>query len=139
MSATAPTVPAAPGRSGFPHRAGRRGRFLAALRRDDTRWGLFFLSPWLFGFLVFTAGPMLFSLAASFTNLGLSPKYKWVGTANFERLVNDPQAWLALQNTAVYTAMSVPLHIVLALGLAILLLNVGRMSGFFRTVFYLPT
>jgi len=129
----------APGRSGVPHRTGRLGNLRAALTRHDTRWGLFFLSPWLVGFLVFTAGPMLFSLWASFTNLGLSPKYKMVGTANYEHLVSDPQAWLALQNTVIYTLLSVPLHLVFALALALLALNVGRMAGFFRTVFYLPS
>jgi len=118
---------------------GRLAAFKEAIRRPETRWAYLFLTPWLFGFVVFTAGPMLYSLFMSFTNMGLGATYKMVGTANYERMLRDPNVGLALSNTAIYAAISVPLHIIVALGLAMVLLRVGRAAGFFRTVFYLPT
>jgi multiple sugar transport system permease protein len=114
-------------------------RFRRDLGRPETRWGYLFLLPWIIGFVVFTAGPMIASLVFSFTDLGLKPTFEFVGTANYERMVKDPRVMLALQNTAFYTVLHVPLAMALSLGLAMLLLRVGRAAGFFRTVFYLPT
>lgn len=106
---------------------------------QETRWAFIFLLPWIFGFLVFTAGPMIASLAISFTEYnGIRPP-EFVGLGNYEDLLSDRRIPLALTNTAIYTLLHVPAVIILALALAILLLRVGRASGFFRTVFYLPT
>ena len=46
-------------------------RWFAGFRERETWVAYMFLLPWLFGFLVFTLGPMLFSLYYSFTNYGL--------------------------------------------------------------------
>ena len=61
-----------------------------------------------------------------------------VGTANYHELAADPRVAKSLLNTFIYAAMFVPLGTVVALGLAMLLLRVGRAAGFFRTAFYLP-
>ncbi len=106
---------------------------------QETRWAFIFLLPWIFGFLVFTAGPMIASLAISFTEYnGIRPP-EFVALENYEDLLSDRRIPLALTNTAIYTLLHVPAVIILALALAMLLLRVGRASGFFRTVFYLPT
>jgi multiple sugar transport system permease protein len=118
---------------------GRARRLRDDLGREETRWAFLFLAPWIVGFIIFTAGPMIASLVLSFTNLGLRRTFDFVGTANYERLVSDPRVVLALQNTAFYTVLHVPLAMGLALLLAMMLLRVGRAAGFFRTVFYLPT
>ena len=130
MTAVAAPVPPA---------LGRLGRLRRDLGREETRWAFLFLLPWIIGFLIFTAGPMIASLVLSFTDLGLRPEFDWVGTENYERLVNDPRTGLALVNTAFYTILHVPLAMAFALGLAIMLTRVGRASGFFRTVFYMPS
>jgi multiple sugar transport system permease protein len=44
----------------------------------------------------------------------------------------------SLGNTVFYTALHVPLAMAISLGLALLLQRVGRASGLFRTLFYLP-
>lgn len=110
----------------------------STLERRERRAALGFISPWIIGFLVFTAGPMIASLALSFTDYSLVGETKVVGTANYEELVADPRVRTALGNTFVYAAMYVPLGTVVALGLALLLDRVGRAAGFFRTAFYLP-
>ena len=50
----------------------------------------------------------------------------------------DPDFMKALGNTAFYTLISVPLGLIVALGLALVLNMRARAIGFYRTVFYLP-
>ncbi|MCU1508684.1 MAG: spermidine/putrescine transporter permease [Glaciihabitans sp.] len=110
-----------------------------ASRRRESIAGLLFISPWLFGFLVFTLGAMTYSLVISFTNYQLaSGTASPVGIANYVALAEDPKVAHALGNTLFYAVMAVPLEIIVALALAMLLNRVGRASGVFRTIFYLP-
>jgi multiple sugar transport system permease protein len=116
----------------------RARRWFAGFGARDT-WAAFaFLSPWLFGFVVFTSGPMIASLILSFTDYSIIQTTHDVGWANFHTALHDPYVRTAMRNTFVYTAISVPLHVIVALWLASLLARVGRGGGFFRTVFYLP-
>lgn len=62
----------------------------------------------------------------------------FVGLANYRELAQDPRVLLSLRNTLYYAALSVPLHVGIALLLALLLMRARRATGFFRTVFYLP-
>jgi multiple sugar transport system permease protein len=121
-----------------PDRRTRLRRWASGFRERET-WAAFaFLSPWLFGFLVFTAGPMIASAVLSFTDYSVIKETRGVGLENYRELIQDPKVGTALRNTLVYTAMMVPAHIVVSLALAMLLARVGRLAGFFRTVFYLP-
>ena len=110
----------------------------ATLRTRETRAAWLFIAPWVVGFLVFTAGPMVASLVLSFTDYSLVGDTQGVGTENYRQLVEDPRVLSSLTNTFVYAALFVPLGTVVSLGLALLLARVGRASGFFRTAFYLP-
>lgn len=110
----------------------------ATLRRSETRAAWLFVSPWVVGFLVFTAGPMIASLVLSFTDFSLVGDTQAVGTENYRQLVEDPRVLRSLTNTFVYAALFVPIGTIVSLGLALLLARVGRASGFFRTAFYLP-
>src|SRR3954470_19349175 len=109
-------------------------------QRRQLGWALLFLSPWIVGFLVFTAAPMAWSLWLSFTSYSpLSGQGPFVGLANYQRLPWEPKAFLALGNTTYFTALFVPISTLLALLLASLLNRVGgRAAGFFRTAYYLP-
>ena len=108
------------------------------LQRRETWAALGFISPWILGFFLFTAGPMVASLALSFTDYSLVGDVHGVGTANYQELVSDPKVRTSLVNTFVYALLYVPLGTAVALGLALLLNRVGRAAGFFRTAFYLP-
>lgn len=110
-----------------------------SLQARENRWVPVFLAPWIIGFLVFTAGPMVASLVLSFTSYDVISSPEYVGLDNYEQLATDDQALRAMGNTLFYTALHVPLVIVCALGLAMLLQRLGRMSGLFRTLFYLPS
>jgi multiple sugar transport system permease protein len=108
------------------------------LQRRESRAAYVFIAPWIIGFVVFTAGPMVASLWLSFTDYSLVEPGHAVGAANYQQLLDDPRVGKSLANTFVYAALFVPLGTVVALGLAMLLHRVGRAAGFFRTVFYLP-
>jgi multiple sugar transport system permease protein len=113
-------------------------RWFAGFASRET-WAAFaFISPWLFGFVVFTAGPMIASLILSFTDYSVIQTTHNVGWDNYNHLVHDPKVTTAMKTTLIYTAMVVPAHVVFSLGLAMVLARVGRAAGFFRTAFYLP-
>lgn len=100
---------------------------------------LLFLSPWLAGFLVFLVFPLVTTGYLSFTRYDLLSPPVWVGWSNYEYMFGvDKQVWPAIGNTAWYIAVSVPLRVLFALGIATLLVRARSGAGFFRTVFYLP-
>lgn len=102
-------------------------------------WGFLFISPWLAGFLIFTAGPMLTSLWLSFQKYDLV-SMKYVGTENYRRLFEeDPLFWKALTNTIFYAVVSVPIGIIGSLSIALLLNQNVRGQRIYRTCFYLPS
>ena len=137
MASVAATTRTGPGPS-------RARLWLSGFRERETWVAIAFLMPWLFGFLVFTLGPMMFSLYYSFTNYGLQQiagieDTKTVGLKNYRQLFDDPKVASSLKNTFIYTLMMVPTTIVVALGLALILQRIHhKLAGVFRTVFYLP-
>jgi multiple sugar transport system permease protein len=115
-----------------------RHRRLTASRREAVA-GLLFISPWIVGFCVFTIGAMIYSLVISFSNYNLaSNRIRPAGLSNYSNLIEDPKVVTSLKNTLFYAVMAVPLEVAFALLLALLLNQVGRGAGAFRTVYYLP-
>ncbi|MBA2519399.1 MAG: sugar ABC transporter permease [Chloroflexia bacterium] len=106
---------------------------------DETRAGWLSITPWIIGFLVFTLGPLLASLYFSFTNYDVLTPPEWIGLDNYAQLLTADRLFpRALQNTLIYAVLYVPLHIVTALGVAMLLERARHLKGIFRTIFYLP-
>jgi multiple sugar transport system permease protein len=107
--------------------------------RREALAGYLFISPWIIGFLIFTAGTMVYSLVISFSRYNLATNVmRPAGTSNYRELLDNPQVASSLGNTLFYAVLAVPLEICFALFLAMLLNRVGRGAGFFRTVYYLP-
>ncbi|MFC7549296.1 carbohydrate ABC transporter permease [Plantactinospora sp. GCM10030261] len=107
--------------------------------RREALAGYLFISPWIIGFLIFTAGTMIYSLIISFSRYNLATNViKPAGTNNYQALLDNPKVAASLGNTLFYAVLAVPLEICFALFLAMLLNRVGRGAGFFRTVYYLP-
>jgi multiple sugar transport system permease protein len=115
-----------------------RKRGMNALARREAIDGLLFISPWLIGFVLFTAGPMIASFGLIFVDWDLLGDPAWGGMANLQRLTTDRLVGLSLYNTAYYTLFSVALRLILALAIAILLNAHVRGLAFWRTAFYLP-
>ena len=97
------------------------------------------IAPWLVGFVLFTAGPILISLWASFTDWDLLTAPQWVGLDNYRNLATDPTFIQSIKVTLAYTALYVPLDLIGGLLLALLVRPRLKGIGIFRTIFYLPT
>lgn len=98
-----------------------------------------FITPWLIGFLLFTAGPMLASLYISFNRWEIVTPPVWTGLEQYQKLFTDDRFYLSLWNTAYYVFLGVPLHLFLAL-LAALAMNLNlRGIRIFRTLYYVPS
>lgn len=122
------------------HRARRNGWTPRAKR--EISWGLLFLSPWIIGFIIFTALPMIASLVFSFMNVNLikPDEARFVGLDNYGRMFSDPEVLNALGVTLRFALISVPLAIAVPLGLAVLVNSRNLLgSSVFRTLFYLPS
>ena len=120
-------------------RKSRVRRWARGFRERDTWAAYGFMTPWIIGFSVFLAGPMIISLVLSFTDYDGLRETSNVGLGNYEQLLADPKIRTSLANTLIYTVMAVPGTMIVALALAMMLSRVGRRSaGIFRTLFYLP-
>jgi multiple sugar transport system permease protein len=108
--------------------------------RQDLKWVLIFLAPWIIGFIVLTAGPMLWTLYLSFTDYNpIRANTDFVGIDNYTRMFRDRHVFNSMANTIFYTVLHVPLSMGIALLLALMLNRIGgRSAGFFRTAFYVP-
>lgn len=107
--------------------------------KAEHKQGWLFVSPWVVGFVLLTAGPMLYSLYLSFTASSLLSPPQWIGLENYRRMFADPIFYRSLGNTAYYALLGVPLGMILSLGLALLLDAPVRGLGLFRTLFFLPS
>jgi multiple sugar transport system permease protein len=121
--------------------ATRRRAPMKPLARREARQGYLFISPWLIGFVAFTALPMLATLAFTFTNLTLSQEepLRFIGFENYADLAADAQAWDSLWVTLRFALLWLPVVVILPLAIA-LLLNSSSMRGsaMFRILFFLP-
>jgi multiple sugar transport system permease protein len=108
-----------------------------AVREELTGW--LFAMPWIVGFLLFTAGPMIFSLYTSFTTYNIIRAPVWIGLENYQDIFfNDNFFWKALGNTFWMVIVKTPIAMGLALGMAMLLNLDLPGDRTFRTIVYLP-
>ncbi len=118
-----------------------------------------FLAPWLVGFFVLTLYPMLYSLGLSFTDYDFTKpdSTQWIGLGNYVKMFGsvfgiseftapsgevmrvDPYYMKSLSVTFTYVFVSVPLKLIVALGVALLMNQRLRGVGFYRAVYYIPT
>ena len=110
----------------------------SASSRAQGRSGWLFVALPLALFVIFILLPVLISLVLSFTDYAIIGETAWVGVDNFRRILDDPFFWIALRNTAFYTALYVPLGLAVSLGAALLLNRGVRVARLFRTLFYIP-
>ena len=107
--------------------------------KKDLRIGLLFAMPWILGFIIFLAYPVLASLFYSFTNFSILREPSYVGVDNYAELASDTVFHKALVNTLIYAVGAVPLSTVVAIGLAMLLNTKVKGMSYYRTIFFLPS
>lgn len=101
--------------------------------------GLAIISPWIIGFIGFTAYPLLHSLYLSFTKSNIFGGSEWVGLDNYIRLfTKDIEFWKSVRITLLYALLSMPIGVIGALLLAIMLNNQIKGIGAFRTIYFMP-
>ena len=122
-------------------RARNNSKRLKARAKLRTPW-LFIslcMSPWVLGFLFFTAYPMVASFYESFTRFDLINSPTWIGLGNFRRMFfHDSLFWTSIRNTFWISAISIPLRICFALFTAWILTKPKRGRTIYRTIFFIP-
>jgi multiple sugar transport system permease protein len=116
-----------------------RRRKLSAIERRNFRLGLLFISPWIVGFLAFLIYPILSSLYYSFTDYSGFGEAEWIGLSNYSRMISDDLFWKSLGNTLYYTALAVPIGVVVAIVLALAMNQPLREVAVYRAALYLPS
>ena len=108
--------------------------------RAATRTGLLFAAPWLIGFCVFFAYPVLASFYYSLCSYDAIRPPHFIGLENYRRLFfEDDLFWKSLSNTFYMVVFGLPVGLVASLSIAVLLNQKLRGIAFYRTIFYLPS
>ncbi len=113
-------------------------RRLGSNRAREAAWAYLFLAPFFLGLLFFILGPVLAALAISFTSWDLLSAPRWIGLANYREMMGDRLFQIALKNTVYFTVVSVPVTLLLALGLASLMNRKLRGISVLRAVYFFP-
>ncbi len=114
---------------------------MSPLARRAARQGLLFISPWIVGFLLFTAIPMVATLIFTFLNITLAQDVPlgFVGLDNWVRMVNDQHVWDSLTVTLRFAALWLPVSIIVPFVIALgLNSRYVRGASFMRTLFFVP-
>ena len=107
------------------------------IRKNATT--LSFLAPALIGIAVFFLYPLVSAVYFSFTKFDLLSVPQWVGLDNYKRMASDPFLLQSVRNTLWMVVVFVPARIIASIGLSMLLTQLKRGAGFFRTIFYVPS
>lgn len=108
-------------------------------QRRNLAYGVLFTSPWIIGFTVFMAIPLVLSMYFSLCDYSILNRPVYIGMQNYQDMLYDEVFWQTLRNTFYFTIVSLPLGTLLALALAILLNTKLFGRAAFRTIFFLPS
>jgi multiple sugar transport system permease protein len=108
--------------------------------RAQAQAATWFLLPASVAYVSIVIAPVLVGIAISFTNFDFNYGVKFIGLANYARLLAEPRFWVCLKNTAVFAVFAVSANVSLGLLLAVLLnRSMPRaVSYFLRLSFFLP-
>jgi multiple sugar transport system permease protein len=108
--------------------------------RNDALWGWVFCLPLVAGLTLWVAFPLGVAVVMSLFQWNMISPATFVGLGNYTFMFfGDHLFWQSLAVMFLYTALSVPLQLLVAFGLAMLLNAKVRGMGVFRTIFYLPS
>ena len=119
--------------NGIGHRIG------SVLNRDNVA-GYVFILPFIIGLLVFTLIPFFTSLYLSFTEYNVLSPAKWIGLDNYkEMFFEDDLFWTSFWVTFKFAFIQVPIKLTVSLLVALVLARATRLTGFYRSAFYIPS
>lgn len=96
------------------------------------------LIPILIQYTLTTMVPMVMSFVLTFTDWSLMGVKKYIGLANWKRLLSDPEVWNSLKVTVIYALYVVVPVVVLGLILALIINQKRRFVGFYKGTFFFP-
>lgn len=111
---------------------------LSKLSIKENITGYLFISPWLIGYIFLFGGPVIVSFFMSFVKWDIFTIPEWIGIDNYTHLLQDELFWKSLRITLIYTAVNVPLSLIIGIALAMLLNQRIPGVSFLRTIYYLP-
>ena len=113
---------------------------MSRLTRRRVRSAWLFLAPMLVVLVLVAGWPLARTIWFGFTdaNLASLDAAEFVGLVNFRYLLSDPGWWNAVQNTLVFTVVSVGLETILGLGIALALDAHFRGRGLLRAAVLIP-
>lgn len=111
----------------------------SVLNRDNVA-GYVFILPFIIGLLVFTLIPFFTSLYLSFTEYNVLSPAKWIGLDNYkEMFFEDDLFWTSFWVTFKFAFIQVPIKLTVSLLVALVLARATRLTGFYRSAFYIPS
>jgi multiple sugar transport system permease protein len=110
----------------------------------EAKAAVLLLAPGLAVITLFFLLPIAASLLLSLTDfdiyaIGSLENLRWIGLANYARLLRDPLFWISLRNTFYFVLVGGPLTLAVALAAALLIHSrAARWKELFRTVYFAP-
>ncbi|MDX9984968.1 sugar ABC transporter permease [Sphaerochaeta sp.] len=101
--------------------------------------GLVFVAPWVLGFLLFKAFPLLLSTILSFSEYRIISPPIFLGLENFRNAFSSPEFWNSMRVSFVYVVFTVPSKLAFSLLIAYILSSKVKGIGFFRSIYYIPS
>ena len=115
---------------------------LSSEARRENKLGYMFLLPWLIGFVIFTALPLLYTIYLSLNNVSLSARgweMSFVGFENYiTALLKNASFVPALIGFVTMEVLYVPVIVIISYILASLLNQKIKGRSIFRTIYFLP-
>ena len=107
-------------------------------KRKQELVGYAFIGPQIIGFLMFAVLPLCFSLYLCFSTWDFYNPITFTGLKNIRYVFRQDIFWQSIVNTLVFVVMTVPITLVLSLGLALLCNRKIKGLTFYKSAFYLP-
>ena len=106
---------------------------------NDTPYAMVMLAPNIILFFIFMLFPIIWTFVMSLMKYDLITPMRFIGLDNFINIFKDEVALECLRNTVVFTLITVPSGMVIALILAVLLDSGIHFKRFYRAAFFLPS
>jgi multiple sugar transport system permease protein len=109
--------------------------------KNSQRLALFLLLPSFFFVALFSIFPIVESLRLSFYRMILTLPWlgqRMVGWENYRDLLTDPVALASIRTTLIFIAVTIPLELLVGLGIALVLNEMFRGRGLLRAVVLIP-
>lgn len=122
----------------LPHEGKHMKKKIKELLYKDKIWVFILLFPNLLIFLIFIVFPVVSTFGISFTSWDLLGEAEWIGIKNYINLFRDETFLKVAGNTFYFTAVSVPVCLVLSFLMAVLLDGKIRYVKLWRAIYFLP-